>query len=72
MRDNAVIGTEIKGRDDALATMLVQARPFISSHDGDQRKTGAARLLDVLERFCKELLVKDRRANGDSQAMISD
>ncbi|EIG58031.1 AAA family ATPase [Bradyrhizobium sp. WSM1253] len=72
MRDNAVIGTEIKGRDDALATMLVQARPFISSHDGDQRKTGAARLRDVLERFCKELLVKDRRADGDSQAMISD
>jgi hypothetical protein len=72
VRDNAVAGTEIRGQDDALAAMLVQAQPFIHSQDGDQRKNGATRLRQAIERFCKELLVKSRRANGDNLAMITN
>jgi AAA domain len=72
MRDNAMAGTEIRGQNDDLAAMLVRAQPFIKSQDGDQRKAGAARLRDAIERFCKELMVKDRRAAGDGKAMITD
>jgi hypothetical protein len=72
VRDNAVVGTEVRSQDDDLATMLVQAQPFILSHDGDQRKEGATRLRRAIERFCKELLVKSRHTSGDSTAMITD
>ncbi|MGY3149551.1 hypothetical protein ACVWYQ_006550 [Bradyrhizobium sp. USDA 3397] len=72
VRENAVAGTEIRGQDDALATMLAQARPFINSQDSDQRKEGATRLRRVIERLCKELIVKSRRTRGDSMASITD
>ena len=62
----------MRSQDDDLATMLVQAQPFIHSHDGDQRKEGATRLRRAIERFCKELLVKFRHASGDNSAMITD
>lgn len=71
VRDNAVAGTEVRSQDDDLATMLAQAKPFILSQDSDQRKEGATRLRRAIERFCKELLVKSRHANGDNTAMIS-
>ena len=36
------------------------------------RKQAGSVLRDAAERFCKEVLVKDRRAKGENQAMISD
>ncbi|MGY3695040.1 hypothetical protein ACVIGA_005120 [Bradyrhizobium sp. USDA 3240] len=72
VRDNAVAGTEVRSQDDDLATMLVQAQPFILSQDANQRQEGAARLRRAIERFCKELLVKSRHVNGDNTAMISE
>lgn len=72
MRDNPVIGTEIRSQSDALATLLSQAQPFISSQDGEQRKNGATKLRQAIERFSKELLVRSRHAQGDQLAMITD
>jgi AAA domain len=72
VRDNPVAGTEVRSQNDDLAAMLVQAQPFIPSHDNDQRKEGATRLRRAIERFCKELIVKARHANGDNAAMITD
>ncbi|AWL93030.2 AAA family ATPase [Bradyrhizobium ottawaense] len=72
VRENPVAGSEIRGQGDALATMLAQARPFINSQDSEQRKEGATRLRRIIERFCKELIVKSRHANGDAMASITD
>ena len=72
VRENPVSGSEIRGQGDALATMLAQARPFINSQDSEQRKEGATRLRRIIERFCKELIVKSRYANGDAMASITD
>lgn len=72
VRDNPVIGTEIRSQNDALATLLAQAQPFISSQDGEQRKAGATKLRQAIERFSKELLVRARHAQGDQLAMITN
>ncbi|KIU52344.1 MULTISPECIES: ATP-binding protein [Bradyrhizobium] len=72
VRENPVAGSEIRDQGDALATMLAQARTFINSQDSDQRKEGATRLRRIIERFCKELIVKSRHANGDAMASITD
>ena len=52
--------------------MLVKAQAFIRSQDAEQRKQGATLLRQAIERFCKEMLVRDRHASGDAQAAISD
>lgn len=70
--DNPLIGTEIRSQSDALVTLLAQAQPFMNSQDGEQRKNGATKLRQAIERFCKELLVRSRHANGDALAMITD
>ena len=72
VRDNPVIGTEIRSQSDALATLLAQAQPFINSQDGEQRKNGATKLRQAIERFSKELLVRSRHAQGEQLAMITD
>ena len=72
VRDNPVIGTEIRSQGDALATLLAQAQPFISSQDGENRKQGATKLRQAIERFSKELLVRARNSQGDKLAMITD
>jgi hypothetical protein len=72
VRENPLIGTEIRSQSDALTTLLAQARPFINSQDGEQRKNGATKLRQGIERFCKELLVRSRHALGDHLAMITD
>jgi RecF/RecN/SMC N terminal domain len=72
VRDNPVIGTEIRSQSDALATLLAQAQPFINSQDGEQRKNGATKLRQAIERFSKELLVRSRHARGEQLAMITD
>lgn len=72
VRDNPVIGTEIRGQNDALATLLAQAQPFMKSQDGEQRKNGATKLRQAIERFSKELLVRSLHAQGNQMTMITD
>ena len=72
VRNDPVLGTEIRNQNDGLATMIAKAQPFIKSHDPEQRKDGAVRIREAIERFGKEVLVKKRRKEGDSMASITD
>ncbi len=72
VRNDAVIGTEIRNHSDGLATLIAKAQPFIRSQDPDQRKEGAIKTRVAIERLGKEILVKSRQKNGDAQASITD
>jgi hypothetical protein len=72
VKNDAVSGTEIRGENDDLATMIARAQPLVKSQDPALRKDGAQRLRDAIERFSKCLLVKERVAKGDSTASITD
>ena len=72
MRNDAVLGTEIRSQNDDLATMMAKAQPLIKSQDPVVRKDGAIRLRESIERFCKIVLVKDKQSKGDSLASITD
>ncbi|WP_346296408.1 AAA family ATPase [Rhodopseudomonas sp. P1] len=72
IRDDPVLGTEIRSQTDALATLLAQAQPYIHSQDGDSRKNGATKIRQGIERFSKEILVRSRQAGGDALASITD
>jgi hypothetical protein len=72
VRNDPVVGTEIRNQNDTLATMIAKTHPFINSQDGDQRKQGAIQLRQVIERFGKEVLVRHRRASGELVASITD
>lgn len=72
IRNDAVLGTEIRSQNDDLATMMAKAQPLIKSQDPVVRKDGAIRLREAIERFCKIILVKDKQRRGDSMASITD
>jgi len=72
VRNDPVLGSEIRSESDTLATMLAKAQPFVKSADPVLRKEGAAKLREAIERFCKVMLVKDRQFKGDSSASITD
>jgi hypothetical protein len=72
IRNDAILGTEIRNQNDDLATMMARAHPFIKSHDPAVRKDGASRLRDAIERFAKMIIVRHRRDNGDTLASITD
>jgi hypothetical protein len=56
---------DLKGKLLRLETLVRNAHPTIRKQAGED-------LRDATERFCKEMLVKDRRAKGDKNAVISD
>lgn len=72
VRNDPVLGTEIRNLSDRLATMIARAQPFINSQDAEQRKEGAGRIRGAIERFGKELLVRQRKQGGDTLASIAD
>jgi hypothetical protein len=72
MRNDAVIGTEIRSQNDDLATMMAKAQPFIRSQDPVVRKEGASRLREAIERFAKMIVVRERQKNGEPLASITD
>jgi len=72
VRNDPHTGSEIRNKNDQLAAMIASARTPCSSEDPDQRKSGAQKLRDAIERFCKLILVRDRQAKGDQQASITD
>lgn len=72
VRNDPVLGTEVRNENDQLASMLAKAQPFINSQDPEQRKQGATQLRQAIERFCKELIVRDRQAAGDGLAALTD
>jgi hypothetical protein len=72
VRNDPLLGTEIRNQNDGLATMIAKAQPFIKSHDLEQRKEGAIKIRLAIERFGKEILVKKRRQEGDPMASITN
>lgn len=72
VRNDPLTGSEIRNKDDDLAAMIGRARPFCNSEDPEQRKVGAGKVRDAIERFCKVLLVRARVASGDLKASITD
>jgi len=72
IRNNGVIGTEIRSQNDNLATMLATAQPLIKSQDPSVRKEGASRIRQAIERFAKMIVVQERQRNGELLASITD
>jgi hypothetical protein len=72
IRNDALLGTEIRSQSDDLAAMMAKAQPLIKSQDPMVRKDGAIRLREAIERFCKIILVRDRQGKGDGLASITD
>jgi hypothetical protein len=65
-------GATVENRSDTLDALLARAAPYIESANPDIRRIGAQRLRDAAERFCKLMLVKSRRDQGDTVAKVSD
>ncbi len=72
IRNDPLLGTEIRNQYDGLATMLAKVQPYIRSHDPDQRREGAIKTRAAIERFCKEILVRKRLKDGEAMASITD
>jgi len=69
-RDTGV--TRIFKTSDDLVAMMMKAEPYVRSDTPELRKRAAEILRDAVERFCKELLVRSRRSQGDLAAKITD
>ncbi|TWU62372.1 recombination protein F [Crateriforma conspicua] len=65
-------GTQVVKTSDDLQVMLSRVEPYVKSRSPDILKDAGIKLRDAAERLCKEMLVKDRRTNGDGTAAISD
>ncbi|MBC7363898.1 MAG: AAA family ATPase [Candidatus Aminicenantes bacterium] len=66
------VGAKVESRSDTLDALLARATPYVKNANPRIRKIGAQRLRDAAERFCKLMLVKHRRDQEDSAAMVSD
>ena len=65
-------GTEAINTGDDLTTMLARAEVLARGGHIDLRKQAGEMLRDATERFCKEMLVRSLRANGNRRAVLSD
>lgn len=72
IRHDPTLGTEVRGQNDDLTTMMAKAQRLIKSADPIVRKDGAVRLREAIERFAKMLIVRDRREKGEALASITD
>jgi len=70
--DNPLDGTIIVRTSDTLEALLERARILVRSPLRDLRKQTGSTLRDAGERFCKEMLVQQRSAAGDSDTLITD
>lgn len=70
--DDPGLGTVIEKSSDTLSVMMKAAEPLTRSNVLSTRKDCCQRVRDCGERFCKELLVKKRREQGDSAALTTD
>lgn len=64
-------GTVVDKTSDDMEALLARARPYIGNPNLEMRKRAARLLRDAAERWCKEMLVRDRRAKGDLEAVLS-
>ena len=69
---NPADGTAVTNTGDDLMAMLARAEVLARGGHPELRKQAGELLRDAAERFCKEMLVRDRWTRGDSSAAISD
>lgn len=72
VRNDPLLGSEIRNEDDDLAALIAKAVPFCNTDDPELRKQGGAKVRECIERFGKLLLVKDRQGKGETLASITD
>lgn len=65
-------GSLVTKSSDDVKSRLNAVKPLLRNNNPDIRKIAAKNLRDIAERFCKELIVKGKRAAGDATAVISD
>ena len=65
-------GSVIENTSDALLAKISRAKSLARGGHPDSRKECGVQLRDGGERFCKEMLVKDRRGKGDATASLTD
>ncbi len=65
-------GTAVTNTGDDLMAMLARADVLARGDHIELRKQAGELLRNAAERFCKEMLVRDRWAKGDSAAALSD
>ena len=69
---NPAKGSIIENTSDGLVAKISRARALARGGHPYSRKECGFHLRDAGERFCKELLVNDDRANGNSRASLTD
>jgi hypothetical protein len=65
-------GTVIENMSDTLLAKINRAKSLARGGHPDLRKECGVQLRDAGERFCKEILVMDRRRKGDARASLAD
>ena len=65
-------GSVIDNTSDGLVAKISRARTLARGGHPDSRKECGLHLRDAGERFCKELLVNDRRRRGENNASLTD
>jgi hypothetical protein len=65
-------GTIIENTSDDLLAKINRAKSLARGGHPDSRKECGVQLRDAGERFCKEMLVNDRRGKGDAAASLAD
>lgn len=65
-------GTTIENTSDALLAKINRAKSLARGGHPDLRKECGIQLRDAGERFCKEILVSNRRQMGDMAASLTD
>ncbi|MCL4215399.1 MAG: AAA family ATPase [Candidatus Hydrogenedentes bacterium] len=70
--DNPAQGSLIENTSDALAAKISRAKSLARGGHPDSRKSSGLHLRDGGERFCKEMLVNDRKNKGEAAASLTD
>jgi len=65
-------GSIIENTSDALLAKINRAKSLARGGHPDVRKECGIQLRDAAERFCKEMLVNDRRGKGEAAASLTD
>jgi hypothetical protein len=69
---NPAEGSAVTNTADDLETKFIRADTLIRGGHPSLHKQGGEAIRDAAERFCKEMLVRDRRIKGDATASLND
>jgi hypothetical protein len=69
---NPAEGSSVTNTADDLETKFARADTLIRGGHPSLHKQGGELIRDAAERFCKEMLVKEKRAKGDGTASLND